>query len=279
MVNRIPGAFARAFFMVLLVSTPALLLPHVGGDTTQIVVLIAIFAAALTFFEYATDYPGLVEFRDAPPFNRIRFTGLYFTVFLLSILVRGQSIESTSTHFVEAVGSLIGQAIDIPYSPVRLITLMLPETANARDIDTLRTASGMAYLISLVSLAVFMIQLRLTNWPHTGKKFNFWVNLPMFDPTTGGDVVERLERDSRFNVALGFMLPFLTPAIVKIASGIFGSISVINDMTMIWTITAWAFLPASLFMRGIAMQRLADMIKEQRARHIAENGEDGLQPA
>ncbi|HCQ67363.1 MAG TPA: hypothetical protein DIU07_20465 [Rhodobacteraceae bacterium] len=279
MVNRIPGAIARAFFMVLLVSTPALLIPHVSPDTTQIVVLIALFAAALTFFEYATDYPGLVEFRDAPPFNRIRFTGLYFTVFLLSILVRGHTIDSTSTQFVEAVGSLIGQAIDIPYSPVRLITLMLPDTASAQDIDTLRTASGMAYLISLVSLAVFMIVLRVSNWPHNGRKFNFWVNLPMFDPTTGGDVVDRLERDSRFNVAIGFMLPFLTPAIVKAASGFFGSVSVINDMTMIWTITAWAFLPASLFMRGIAMQRLADMIKEQRARHVALHGEDGLQPA
>ena len=36
MSNRIPGALARAFFMVLLVSTPALLLPHVSSDTTQI---------------------------------------------------------------------------------------------------------------------------------------------------------------------------------------------------------------------------------------------------
>jgi hypothetical protein len=278
-VNRIPGAIARAFFMVLLVSTPALLLLRVSPDTTQIVVLIALFAAVLTFFEYATDYPGLVEFRDAPPFNRIRFTGLYFTVFLLSVLVRGHTIDSTSTQFVEAVGSLIGQAIDIPYSPVRLIVLMLPESASALDIDTLRTAAGMAYLISLVSLAIFMIQLRVTNWPHNGKKFNFWVNLPMFDPTTGGDVVDRLERDSRFNVALGFMLPFLTPAVIKLAAGFFGSISVTNDMTMIWTITAWAFLPASLFMRGIAMQRLADMIKDQRARHVAQQTEEGLQPA
>ena len=280
MSNRLPSAIARAFFMVLLVSTPALMVPHVSTDTTQIVVLIAIFAAALTFFEYATDYPGLVEFRDAPPFNRIRFTGLYFTVFLLSILVRGHTIDSTATHFVEAVGTVIGQAIDIPYSPVRLIVLMLPDTASALDIDTLRTAAGMAYLISLVSLAVFMIQLRVTNWPHNGKKFNFWVNLPMFDPTTGGDVVDRLERDSRFNVALGFMLPFLTPAVVKLASGFFGAISVTNDMTMIWTITAWAFLPASLFMRGIAMQRVADMIKEQRARHVARQSEEEvLQPA
>jgi len=276
--NRIPGAIARAFFMVLLVATPALMLPYVSTDATQIVVLIAIFAAALTFFEYATDYPGLVEFRDAPPFNRIRFVGLYFTVFLLSILVRGHHVDSVATDFVQAVGSLIGQAIDIPYSPVRLITLMLPDTARPQDIDTLRTASGMAYLISLISLAVFLIQLRLSNWPHTGRSFNFWVNLPMFDPTTGGDVVDRLERDSRFNVALGFMLPFLTPAIVKLASGFFGSISVVNDMTMIWTITAWAFLPASLFMRGIAMQRVADMIREQRARHVAQQ-EEALQPA
>jgi len=193
--------------------------------------------------------------------------------------VRGNTVDSIATEFVQAVGSLIGQAIDIPYSPVRLITLMLPETARAQDIDILRTAAGMAYLISLISLAVFMITLRVSNWPHNGKPFNFWVNLPMFDPTTGGDVVDRLERDSRFNIALGFMLPFLTPAIVKLASGFFGSVSVVNEMTMIWTITAWAFLPASLFMRGIAMQRVAYMITEQRARHVARQNEDGLLPA
>ena len=28
--------------------------------------------------------------------------------------------------------------------------------------------------------------------------------------------------------------------------------------------SAWAFLPASLFMRGIAMGRIADMIREKR---------------
>jgi hypothetical protein len=29
--------------------------------------------------------------------------------------------------------------------------------------------------------------------------------------------------------------------------------------------TAWAFLPASLFMRGIAMYRVAQMIREKRS--------------
>ena len=37
--------------------------------------------------------------------------------------------------------------------------------------------------------------------------------------------------------------------------------------------TAWAFLPASLFMRGIAMGRIADMIVETRqANQLAADG-------
>ena len=80
-------------------------------------------------------------------------------------------------------------------------------------------------------------------------------------------------------VALGFLLPFLTPALIKGASGLFGSISITNDQTMIWTISAWAFLPASLFMRGIAMQRVATLICEQRARNSASAESKSLQPA
>jgi len=275
--SRISGALVRAFLMVMLVATPALVLPHVSRDATQIVVLVAIFAAAFTIFEYASDYPGLVEFRDAPPFNRIRFFSLFVTVFLLSVVVRGKTDESTATQFVEAIGTLIGQAIDFPYSPVRLIVLMLPESASAQDVVILRTAAGTSYLISLMSLAVFLVVLRATNWPHRGGKFNVWINLPTFDPTAGGDVVERLERDARFNVVLGFILPFVTPAVMKGVSGLFGSVSLANDQTLIWTVAAWAWLPASLFMRGIAMQQVAAMITAERARNSAEGQE--FQPA
>jgi hypothetical protein len=37
-----------------------------------------------------------------------------------------------------------------------------------------------------------------------------------------------------------------------------------SPQTLIWTMAAWSFLPASLFMRGIAMGRIADMIREKR---------------
>jgi len=274
---RFVGAIARAFLMVMLVITPSLILPNVTKDVTQIVVLVSIFAAAFTLFEYATDYPGLVEFRDAPPFNRIRFVSLFATIFLLSVVVRGKTDDSTATQFVEAIGTLIGNAIDFPYSPVRLIVLMLPEGATAQDVIILRTAAGVSYLISLMSLATFMIVLRATNWPHRDGGFNVWVNLPTFDPTAGADVVERLERDARINVALGFLLPFVTPPLVQVISGLFGSVSLNNDQTLIWVLAAWSFLPASLFMRGIAMQQVATMIIAERARNSADG--QRLQPA
>ena len=247
MISRLSGALVRAMLVVLLIATPSLLLPGVSADGKQIVALVAIFGAALTIFEYASAYPGLIEFRDAPPFNRIRFVSLFSTVFLLSVISRGTIEPTTLTQFVQAIGALIGYAIDFPYSPVRLVVLMLPENTAPEQIMLVRTTAGMSYLISLLTLAIFLIVLRLHKWPTGNGTFNVWINLPTFDPTAGKDVVKRLERDARFNIALGFLLPFLTPVAVKAAANLFGSVTLDNPQTLIWTVSAWAFLPASLF--------------------------------
>ncbi len=276
MISRLTGAVLRAMLIVLLVATPSLLLPGTSADGKQIVALVAIFGAALTIFEYASTYPGLVEFRDAPPFNRIRFISLFLTVFLLTVICRGTVEPTTLTQFVYAIGALIGYAIDFPYSPVRLVILMLPETTSYAHVELVRTAAGMSYLISLVTLAIFLIILRLAGWPSQNGTFNVWVNLPTFDPTAGKDVVQRLERDARFNIALGFLLPFLTPAAVKAAASLFGSVTLENPQTLVWTVAAWAFLPASLFMRGIAMARVAEMIAAKRKQTYAEAKDTGF---
>lgn len=266
------GAFVRGLLVALMVATPALILPDVPGDTTDIVALIALFAAALTTIEYASNYPSLVEFRDAPPFNRIRFLSLFLTIFLIAIVCRGGVHPTAFTAFVQAVGTLIGQVIDFPYSPVRLVVLMLPENSDPAQVDLVRTAAGISYLISLMSLATFVAIMRLTNWPSSPFGFNVWVNLPTFDPTAGADVVARLNRDARINLALGFLLPFMIPAAMKAGTMLFSPVSFSSQHTLIWTMAAWAFLPASLFMRGIAMGRVADMIAERRRRGMQTTG-------
>jgi len=278
-ISQLAGGLTRAVAVVLLIATPTLILPGQNQDTSQVVTLLALFAGLLVTIEYASAYPSLVEFRDAPPFNRVRFLSLFLMVFLASIVVRGTVEPTTLTEFVTAVGALIGYALDFPFSPVRLVVETLPIATDAQSVILVKTLAGLSYLISLTSLAVFAIIIRLQGWPVRGRIFNVWVNLPTFDPTAGGDVVERLLRDARINITLGFFLPFLTPKVVKSAAFLFDPASLSSSQTLIWMVAVWAFLPASLFMRGIAMGRIADMIKEQRRLSYEHAVRQGYTPA
>lgn len=270
MVSRLTSAVVRAGLMALLIATPSLMLTHVSSDTTQIVVLIAILAFLMTFVEYFSEYPSIVEFRFAPPFNRLRFMALFATVMLLSMICAGASAPTPMTEAATRIGTHLGDAIDFPYSPVRLVVLMMPEGSSPELIGLVRTAAGLSYMVSLVMLFVFVTLVRMMGWPTRRGAFNVWVNLPLFDPTAGGDVLERLKRDAGLNVVLGTLLPFLIPAVVKAAADLIDPISMDSPQTLIWAMTAWAFLPASMIMRGIAMSRVADMIHEKRARAYAE---------
>ena len=51
MISQLTGALVRAVLVMVLIATPSHLLPHVPHDTTQNVALVALFAAALTFYE------------------------------------------------------------------------------------------------------------------------------------------------------------------------------------------------------------------------------------
>lgn len=261
------AAAVRAGLMMLLVATPSILLPQSAADGTEIVVLVALFAATLTFAEYASTYPGLVEFRDAPPFNRVRFLSLFLTLFLLSLIMRGGEDSSTFILLVQAIGSVVGQGMDFAFSPVRLLVLTIGADVGDERLAFVQAAAGMSYLISLVTLGIFVILTRAYLWPRRHEVFNVWVNLPTFDPTAGGDVVARLERDARVNVILGFLLPFLIPVVASLAADVFAPVAMATPQTLVWIITLWAFLPASLFMRGIAMGRIAEMIRDKRRQH------------
>jgi hypothetical protein len=263
-LNRATGAAVRAFLVMVLIVLPSVILPDIGTDTKQIVALMALFAGVLIFVEYNAEYPSLVEFRDGAPFNRIRYLMLLAIVLFLSVIVADREDPTTVSRLFHALGMVIGEALDFPYSPVRLTTFMLADTATAVQMTDVRTAAGTAYLVSLVSLAVFVIVLKLAGWPSTKIAFNVWVNLPTFDPTSASDIVARLERDARINIALGFLLPFIAPALARFITGGLDPAGLTAPHSLIWTMTSWAFLPASLFMRGIAMMRVAQMVRDKR---------------
>ncbi|MCE6952633.1 hypothetical protein LAZ40_12790 [Cereibacter sphaeroides] len=263
-ISRLAGAIVRAVLVVVLLATPSILLPGVGSDGKQMVALVALFGGILTLVEYNATYPGLIEFRDAPPFNRIRFLLLFAMVLALTLIARGETQPTSLTMLVSEIGALVGSSMDFPYSPVRLATLMLSDRAGPEIVEAVRNAAATTYLIALATIALFVVVIRLNRWPSRNAAFNVWVNLPTFEATAGGDVVQRLLRDARLNVALGFLLPFLIPTVVKIGSSGLEPLTLASPQTLVWTMAAWAFLPASLFMRGVGMARIAEMIREKR---------------
>ncbi|MFN3664133.1 MAG: hypothetical protein ACK4TM_15440 [Yoonia sp.] len=264
MLSRLPAAIVRAFLVILLVGLPSALLGSGTFDSTLIIALAAIFAALFTFIEYSAISPSMVEFRDAPPFNRARFAGLFAIVFCLVMIFQDAASPSRITVIFQMTGAAVGEVIDLPYSPVRLMVLMMPEDTDPALLAQLRSAAGLSYLIALLSVIGFIILLRLQRWPRRDDVFNVWVNLPTFDPTAGGDVVKRLQRDGRFNIILGILLPFLVPVALTLLLSLGAPISLQSAHTLIWTVATWAFLPASILMRGVALTRVADMIAMQR---------------
>lgn len=269
----------RAILVVMLITTPAILLPNMTADGTQVVALLALFGALFTLVEYSAKSPSIIEFRDAPPYNRLRFSALLVTIVTLSFILKDDFADGSFLHLVHVLGDRLGHSVDFPYSPVRLVVLMMPEDTAPHVLHHLRTAAGISYLISLISIALFVILLRMKRWPKRNGSFNVWVNLPTFDPTAGGDVVGRLNRDSQINLILGFLLPFLIPAVVKAISIMVSPVSLDNPQTLIWVVSAWAFLPASLLMRGVALSRVAQMIHHQRKRAYAKAVAEGMVPA
>ncbi len=279
MIERLTSAVLRAFLVAVLLAFPAMLLPDVSADTTQMVVLLALLGAAMTFVEYHSTYPSLVEFRYAPPFNRLRFGGVFFVVVALTLIMRGQFYPSNLSALLFNLGIGLADLVDFPYSPVRLMVVMMPAETPPQLIQMLRIGASVAYATSLIMLALFIVLVKILGWPTRNGAFNVWVNLPMFDPTAGGDVLQRLYRHARIKIALGFLLPFLIPAVVKAATGLIDPSSMRDSQTLIWAVTLWAFLPASLIMRGVAVSRIAEMVADKRRRAYAAAEADGLQLA
>jgi len=266
MASRLFGAFFRAILVALLIAAPSLLLAGVSMGTRDLSMVFALVGAALTLFEYGSTHPGLVEFRFAPPFNRIRFVSLFLTVILLAMMFRGEVGGNNVARIIHEIGILIGRAMDFPFSPVRILTNLLTNDRTTSNIDMVRSAAGLSYVISLLSLAIFAIVMRVMSWPLGHGSFNIWVNLPTFDPASGFDIEARLTRDARVNVIFGFTLPFLVPMVAQISSAYYDFSAINSSQTLIWTVAVWSFLPASLFMRGIAMGKIARLIRRKRDR-------------
>ena len=278
MLSKFVGAFLRAAIVVLVVSMPSLVLTGTTPEGAELVVLLALVLAAFTAIEYSSSYPALIEFRDAPPFNRLRLLSLTLILFVLSMVASGVH-DSSLVLVLNAIGLLFGQVLEYPGSPLAAVIHHLPTQSPFMTPVQVKVMAGLAIFITLSALSIFAILLRTQKWPDPGRAFNVWINLSTFDPTAGGDVINRLIRDARVNAILGFTITFILPTAGLMISDHLGIRILTSSHGLVWGIALWMFLPLSLFMRALAMARIAAMIRVHRARLTAGINMDGAQPA
>jgi len=262
----VSGAFWRAALAALVVLLPALMVPSTAPETGQILLVLALFAGAVVFTEYASAYPALVEFRFAAPFNRTRFALVALTILMLSLLLRAQDHAGTLLTLVAGIAAACGQLADLPGSPVRFLMAVLPETMTGTERLLVRDGAALALVLAVTTIAGFATAIRMNVWPMGSGPFNVWINLPTFDPTAGNDVVMRLQRHARVNVTLGILMPFLLPGVVLASAVMVQPVTLASPVGYVWGIALWAFIPAALVMRGVAMARVARMIRANRRR-------------
>lgn len=276
MVAQLFSALLRAFFVAVLVALPSLMLTPSAQDASQVVILIAFIAGLLVFVEYNAHSPSILEFRFAAPYNRIKFTCIAVSVLSLSVIARGGSDPGSIAVLLADIGGMARSALDFPYSPVRSVMLLVPPQTPPGLANFVGIAAGVCYAVALIMLLIFVLIVRILGWPVRRGAFNVWMNLPLFDPTGGADVVQKLNKEAVINISLGILLPFFLPVLVSVLAGVLESGRMLDPKTLIWIICAWAFIPASLVMRGVAMLRVAELIIAKRRRAYA-RAEDALQ--
>ena len=277
MLLRLVAAVLRAGIIVLVVCMPSLMLAGTTREGAELVVVLALALGLFTVIEYSACYPAMIEFRDAPPFNRVRLLSLAIMLFCLS-LVAGGDHGSSLVLVLNALGILFGQALDFPASPLAALIAELPDAAAPVSAVQVKIMAGLAIFTALSALCVFAILLRTEKWPQRGQAFNVWVNLPTFDPTTGGDVIARLNRDAHVNLLFAIAMAVLFPTIGLIVAEHLERQIVTSAQALVWGIALWMFLPLSLMMRALAMMRIATMIRDRRALLVAAVAQDGAQP-
>jgi len=276
--RKLAGALLRALLVVAMFAMTGAMLPGRTGDVDQIALLISLLAGAVVLEEYSARAPALIDFRDAPPFNRIRFTALFTALALTAAVISAAAgVSGPLTEVAVPLSRTAAALLDFPYSPVRVFALIVPADSPPALRALMRATAAISYLLGILAVVAMALSIRLRGWPLGNGPFNFWINLPTFDPTAGGDVVTRLVRATWQNLAAGFALPFVMAALMRVFSEEMATFLLTRPHSLIWVTAIWGVIPASLIMRGLALARIAELIEsERRARSLG--GEDGLQP-
>lgn len=256
-MSRLIGALVRALVVVLIIISPAILLPNIGKTTQELALIIGVIVGGFTMFEYGSKTPGFVDFRFAPPYNRFRVAIIAVQVVALSLIFRAstQSLPEILAYAEQAVGYA-----SFPFSPVEMAITQANIVPLSTAPDLMLLLFSASFMIAVVLTVVLGAILWIFGWPMERSDFNLWINLPTFSPSSVAEAEKRMRRDAGLNIILGigllYAIPYGFPYVVEtLGTGILE-----DSHSLVWIVALWAFLPALLVMRGIAITKVSRIL-------------------
>lgn len=261
-MRRLFASILRGFAVGFVLLVPSLMLVNVSSDATYFVLISSLLMGFIVFSDYYNSYPSILEFRDAPPFNRIRFLHGILSVYCVAGVFE-DFIFGSGTSNLGQFSMFLGRILDFTESPIDMLMMSIPSDLPKPVYQSIRAAGGVTLGLSLVSILAFWAYIKTTNWPVARGQFNVWVNLPMMDPTRGKDLAKRMRRRAQINIGLGMVCLFAVLILFKTVSLIFGNTLFQDLIVLIWIIILWGGIPTTMIMRGLAMARLATEIEKK----------------
>jgi hypothetical protein len=263
-MQRLSGAILRALIVLFALAAPAAPAPGVMSSAREISVVIGAMAGLCVFFEYAARNPGLIDFRFAAPYDQARvavFNAMLVTTIFFVCAHDGQ--DNFSGQILSASLN-IGARFDFPLSPVAMVGAMLSDPASPLMASILRGAAALSFVTALTGALFFSLLFWITPWPTGRETFNLWITLPTLETACGAEVERRLFRLAFGMIAAGLWAPYVLLAAASRAGGVFDATALPDPLALVWGATIWAATTMFLMLRGVAIAKVAWLIRRAR---------------
>ncbi|MDF2231390.1 hypothetical protein P2H44_02375 [Albimonas sp. CAU 1670] len=252
-------AALRAILVTLVAALPALALAGgPGGEQSRTAGLLLAAAAGLyVLVEYGARTPALIDFRFAPPINRLRFALAALTLVATTACVAfaGQPgpLGATFARF--------GAAMDFAFSPVRMAADIFTRASAPAPDPSVEYAAATAFCVALTCAVAFGAAIWFGPWPRLSERLNLLVNLPTSDIEDDGRGARRLTLMGAQVLATAAGSLFAMLVVGGFAVALLSPDLEISPLALVWSATIWAGAPGTMVLRGVALLKLAQRLR------------------